>query len=132
MSFVNAYDPVTGKKLPYPVPEHHIDHPLLGQRLRRLPSDGKLPAGDAAEQAEPGSVQEAHLLKGDALDAALTDADLPTSGKADEKRARLVEHRTRQITDLDEPPTSDPVPTDPAVNPDVEDLQTPHGGDTEN
>lgn len=132
MSFVHAYDPVTGKKLPYLVPEHHIDHPILGQRLERFPSDGQLPAGDVAQQASVGSVEEAHLLKGEALDAALTAADLPTSGKADEKRARLVEHRTREIADLNEPPGGDPVPTDPDVNPDVEDLQTPHGGDTEN
>lgn len=132
MPFVNAYDPVTGKKLPYLVPEHHIDHPLLGQRLERLPSDGKTPAVGAVEQAERGSVEEAHLLKGTALDAALAAADLPTGGKADEKRARLAKHRVRQIADLDEPPATDPVPTDPDVNPDVEDLQTPHGGDTEN
>ena len=38
MGFVDAYDTETGLKLPYPVPEHHIDHPILGQRLRRTPS----------------------------------------------------------------------------------------------
>ncbi len=35
----------------------------------------------------------AEQLKGKALDAALTDAGLPLSGSADEKRARLAEHR---------------------------------------
>lgn len=35
----------------------------------------------------------AEQLKGKALDAALTDAGLPLSGTADEKRARLAEHR---------------------------------------
>lgn len=38
MGFVEAYDTETGKKLAYPVPEHYIDHPLLGRRLRRTPS----------------------------------------------------------------------------------------------
>lgn len=35
-------------------------------------------------------------LKGKALDAALTDAGLSTSGTADEKRARLSEHTANQ------------------------------------
>lgn len=36
--FVAAYDTQTGQKLPHLVPEHHIDHPVLGKRLSRLPS----------------------------------------------------------------------------------------------
>lgn len=39
MALVDAYDTKTGKKLPYLVPEEHIDHPVLGKRLSRLPSD---------------------------------------------------------------------------------------------
>lgn len=38
MAFVDAYDSETGEKLPYSVPERHIDHPVLGVRLSRLPS----------------------------------------------------------------------------------------------
>lgn len=38
MAFIEAYNTETGKKLPYLVPEHHIDHPLLGANLSRLPS----------------------------------------------------------------------------------------------
>ena len=38
MTFVEAYDTETGKKLEHPVPEHYIGHPLLGRRLRRTPS----------------------------------------------------------------------------------------------
>lgn len=35
-------------------------------------------------------------LKGAALDDALDDADLPKTGTADEKRARLAEHQADQ------------------------------------
>lgn len=38
MSLVDAYDKKTRAKLPYLVPEHYIDHPLLGVNLSRLPS----------------------------------------------------------------------------------------------
>lgn len=37
--------------------------------------------------------QPPDLLKGADLDAALEAADLPQSGSADEKRARLIEHQ---------------------------------------
>lgn len=38
MAFVDAYNTRTGKKLPYLVPEHHFDHPILGRNISRLPS----------------------------------------------------------------------------------------------
>lgn len=47
MAFVAAYDTETGKKLPYLVPERHIDHPVLGARLSRLPSRKKARKTDA-------------------------------------------------------------------------------------
>lgn len=43
------------------------------------------------EKAE-GSPPAQNVLKGAALDAALKEAGLPTSGTADQKRARLAEH----------------------------------------
>lgn len=39
---------------------------------------------------------EAVELKGEALDQALKDADLPTTGSADSKRERLAEHAAQQ------------------------------------
>ena len=57
-------------------------------------------------------------LKGEALDQALRARDLPTSGTADEKRARLAEHpRTTEVPGLDgagEAPGGTPTP-DPAT-----------------
>lgn len=38
MALVDAYNTKTGAKLPYLVPEDHIDHPVLGANLSRLPS----------------------------------------------------------------------------------------------
>lgn len=48
-------------------------------------AEGRLTVLDAADEEQP--------LKGAALDAALEGAGLPTTGKADEKRARLAEHQ---------------------------------------
>ena len=51
---------------------------------------------DDAEEAPEVDVDDAEEapedLKGESLDAALKEAGLPTTGKADEKRARLAEH----------------------------------------
>lgn len=69
---------------------------FLGQR-------GFKPAGDPAEAGE---------LKGQALDEALRSAELPLSGSADEKRARLEEHRAAQLV-VDQPPVEDDT-TDPS------------------
>jgi hypothetical protein len=77
MALVEAYSTSSGKKLPYLVPEEHIDHPVLGAKLARLPSQ----RNDAALDD----------LKGARLDRALEEADLPKTGTADEKRARLAE-----------------------------------------
>ncbi len=41
MTFINAYDTRTGQKLPYLVPERHVDHPVLGRNLSRFPSQSK-------------------------------------------------------------------------------------------
>lgn len=37
MALVPAYDKRTGKKLPYFVPAHHIEHPVLGKYLSASP-----------------------------------------------------------------------------------------------
>ena len=57
MTFVNAYDTTTGQKLPYLVPEHHIDHPILGRNLSRFPSQQKQARKKAAPSraARPSS-----------------------------------------------------------------------------
>ena len=60
MAFVAAYSKKTGKKLPYLVPEHHLDHPVLGRNLSRLPSAKKKASRKkAAEQADPVTTTEA-------------------------------------------------------------------------
>ena len=60
--FVAAYDTETGKKLDYLVPEHHIDHPVLGARLSRLPSDK---ARKKAASADPVTPTETPALGDD-------------------------------------------------------------------
>jgi hypothetical protein len=40
-------------------------------------------------------------LKGKALDAALDEAGLSTSGSAEDKRARLAEHQAASVSNLD-------------------------------
>lgn len=49
--------------------------------------------GQPAPEAVDGDVVPAADLKGEALDAALEEAGLVKTGSADEKRARLAEHR---------------------------------------
>lgn len=51
--------------------------------------------GQPAPTGVDPAVEEASELKGQALDDALAEADLPKSGTADEKRARLAEHRAQ-------------------------------------
>ena len=55
MALVDAYDTKTGKKLPYQVPEHHIDHPVLGRRLSKTPSQRaqEEPRPDAGRSGKP-------------------------------------------------------------------------------
>lgn len=49
-------------------------------------------------QMDPGwEVIEPEELKGEALESALKDAGLPTTGTADEKRARLAEHEAAAL-----------------------------------
>ncbi|EFQ82703.1 hypothetical protein HMPREF0063_11912 [Aeromicrobium marinum DSM 15272] len=57
MAFVDAYDTKTGKKLPYLVPEHHIDHPVLGKRIARIPSKNKT-VTEPAQPAEGAQITE--------------------------------------------------------------------------
>ena len=50
MAFVDAYDKTTGKK--HIVPEHFLDHRVLGKNLARTPR------GTAAEKAAPADTKK--------------------------------------------------------------------------
>lgn len=47
--FVDAWNRKTGKKLPHPVPEHWLTHPVLGRDL------SKTPRQKAADKARRGT-----------------------------------------------------------------------------
>lgn len=55
MAFVAAYDKNTGRK--HSVPEHWLDHPVLGQNLRKTPkqksaeSTPTAPSGDDKKES---------------------------------------------------------------------------------
>lgn len=73
-------------------------------------AEGRLTVVSSAGEEQP--------LKGAALDAALEAADLPTSGTAADKRARLAEHRAAEAAAAAGPgpveipaPVADPAPT---------------------
>lgn len=34
---IDAYDAKTGAKLPHPIPEHWLAHPVLGKTFRKTP-----------------------------------------------------------------------------------------------
>ena len=53
MALVPAYDTRTGEKLPYFVPQHHIDHPVLGKYLSATP-----PKPPTAKRADDGETPE--------------------------------------------------------------------------
>lgn len=57
MPFIRAYNTKTGDKLTYLVPEHWVDHPVLGRNLSRLPSDKRRQrrARKAVEAPAPAS-----------------------------------------------------------------------------
>lgn len=52
MALVPAYDTRTGEKLPYFVPQHHIEHPVLGKHLSATKPDTK--SAPAAKRAANG------------------------------------------------------------------------------
>lgn len=58
-------------------------------------TEGRRPAVAPRDVAAAVGVEDVPGLRGAALDAALTANGLPTSGKADEKRARLLEALTQ-------------------------------------
>lgn len=53
--FVYVYDNRTGEKIPNPVPEHYIGHPVLGRNLSLTPTE-KAEAGKTADDTAPQSV----------------------------------------------------------------------------
>jgi hypothetical protein len=57
--------------------------------------DGAIEDGRLTVVDENGEASE-QVLRGEALTKALKEADLPTSGSAEEKRARLSQHRSAQ------------------------------------
>lgn len=66
-------------------------------------ADGRLTVLDADGQPAP--------LRGDALDDALRAAELPTTGKVAEKRARLEAHRAEQAEAAAGPGEDEPLGT---------------------
>lgn len=50
--FVSAYDKRTGEKLPHPVPEHWLTHPVLGVNLSKTP---RQKAADKKKSTEPAA-----------------------------------------------------------------------------
>jgi hypothetical protein len=67
-----------------------LDREMVVRRRRLAQMD---PDWEVIEDAEADTAG----LKGDALDQALKDAGLPTTGRADEKRARLAEHEAAAL-----------------------------------
>ena len=66
--------------------------------IRHFRDRGWYTPEESAAIAEEEAVAAAEALKGKALDDALEAADLPKSGTADEKRARLAEHEAESAT----------------------------------
>jgi hypothetical protein len=61
-----------------------------------LTTEGEAATTATAAEGTKDQTEQAEVLRGDALDQALKDRDLPTSGTADEKRARVAEHDAAQ------------------------------------
>lgn len=76
--------------------------------VRAADLSGRVIPAVAAPSVAP---EDAADLKGKALADALTDAGLPTSGSADEKRARLRDHLANQTTNTPGAPSGDPAIT---------------------
>jgi hypothetical protein len=72
-----------------------LSYGQIGELEREPWVEGAIEDGRLVEVDEDGEARET-VLRGEALTKALKSADLSTSGTADEKRARLAEHRTRQ------------------------------------
>lgn len=65
MALIDAYDTRTGEKLPQLVPEHWIDHPVLGVHLSRLPSQKARAATKAKKSAKADPVNPKPPAVGD-------------------------------------------------------------------
>jgi hypothetical protein len=96
MALVEAYSTTSGKKLPYLVPEEHIDHPVLGERLSRLPS-------------QAGAETVASLRA--EIKARNTDRDeadrIPSTGNKADLVAALAADDARPPNETDELPTDE-------------------------
>lgn len=75
MAFVPAYNKKTGEKLSHLVPERHIDHPVLGRNLSRLPSQKK-----KARKAAPAPKVEA-----DPVDSNTNITEAPAAGDTEKE-----------------------------------------------
>jgi hypothetical protein len=84
MALVEAYSTTTGKKLPYLVPEDHIDHPVLGERLSRLPSQAK--AVTVASLTAEIKARNADRDEADRIPLTGNKADLVAALAADDAR----------------------------------------------
>lgn len=96
----------------------HYRHPVSGQ-IHKASSDETRRFLESRGYQPHQTPDDAAELKGTALDDALDDAGLLTTGTADEKRARLAAHLAQPPAggDFDTPPTQgtpDPSQTDNA------------------
>jgi len=51
--FVEVYDKATGKKLPHPVPEHLVEHPIWGRNLTLTPREKARPRATRRRKRSP-------------------------------------------------------------------------------
>lgn len=78
--FVEVYSTKTRRKLPKPVPEHWLDHPILGRNLTTLPSR-------RAGQDEPSDDTDQVLVDGRGQDTStevpelITITETPAAGE---------------------------------------------------
>ncbi|MFC5676071.1 hypothetical protein [Aeromicrobium endophyticum] len=100
MPLVEAYSTTTGKKLPYLVPEDHLDHPVLGANKSRLPSQAA--AVTVASLREEIKTRNADRDEADRI---------PSSGNKAELVAALAADDARPPTDPVNP-TQTPAPGD--------------------
>lgn len=84
MAFVDAYSTKTGKKLPNPVPEHYLDHPVLGRDLSRLPSR-KAGQDETADDTDLVIVDGLDRDRSTELPEFITTTETPAAGDQEEE-----------------------------------------------
>lgn len=119
MPFVDVYDTKTGKKLPYQQPEHFVDHPILGARLSRLPSDVGAPEGPPSTDWSAAQ-----------LDAYAETNGIDLSGSKASKATRVAAIEAATAAGLNPAQTSDGLVQDSTPPPgDADSTEPPAAGD---